>query len=545
MTPRLLALRGSAALALLVAVASAQGRPIGPEAPADTLTVPTAKAPVVDGRTDDEAWRGAVPFHVMNTQEDKQVAHGRLLVSGRQLYIAFVCEHTPGGCGIRFNFVEPASQRVVSVLVTPLSPPHSPMMAFVQGQAGGAEPISCVPCELVFDAALKTGFAFEARLPLDLLGVPRANRPHSFSVEAWDLLLNQPAGVFPGPVGTHARIVSNAAWGAATPDAELPRNEGIAILEEIAGEKADAEDGGVLYAYTGWGDGRRRDAPLARMEERVVAAIERYPGYASLQAVLVQLRKARNDFKGAVDVHAAMGRAFPAFAEPPFYTLIHAELLQPLGRFDEAVALLADRAAEVDRPGPLKTELVQLEALAADHARSLVMQKADAAANDLPRVAVTVKGKGTFVIELFEDDAPNGVANFVSLCKGGKYSGTRFHWVEGGRGIFGGDPLSRDDDPSNDGFGDPGYLIESEPSRRLHLPLTVAYADKRRERRTEGSTFTIHLAPTPAADGVGTVFGRIVDGVDVVHRIEYYDVIEKTEILRLRDHPYEPVRRAK
>ena len=140
-------------------------------------------------------------------------------------------------------------------------------------------------------------------------------------------------------------------------------------------------------------------------------------------------------------------------------------------------------------------------------------------------------------------DARNVVANFISLVESGNYAGTRFSWCEGGRRVLGGDPNTRDEDPHNDGFGDPGYLIESEPGRRLNLAYMVAFTDKRRARRTEGCTFVIHMAPFPALDGVNTVFGRVIEGHATVRKLEYYDAIEATEVVRKRDHAYEPIKR--
>ncbi|MEE8106792.1 MAG: peptidylprolyl isomerase, partial [Planctomycetota bacterium] len=94
-----------------------------------------------------------------------------------------------------------------------------------------------------------------------------------------------------------------------------------------------------------------------------------------------------------------------------------------------------------------------------------------------------------------------------------------------------------------DGFGGPGYLIESEVGRRLHLPFTVSFVDKRRARRAQGSIFRIMVAPAPTLDGVHTVFGRILEGQDVARRLEYYDVLESATVIRKRDHEYKTVRR--
>jgi len=147
------------------------------------------------------------------------------------------------------------------------------------------------------------------------------------------------------------------------------------------------------------------------------------------------------------------------------------------------------------------------------------------------------------VLELFDDDAPNAVANFVTLVGRGFYNGTRFHWVDSGSVAYGGDPNSRDNDRFNDGFGDPGYLIESEPSRRLNLPFTIAFVDTRRAARTQGCTFALNLRAAPQLDGVTTVFGRVIEGFDVVRKLSAGDTIKSTTILRKRKHEYKVVKR--
>jgi cyclophilin family peptidyl-prolyl cis-trans isomerase len=73
--------------------------------------------------------------------------------------------------------------------------------------------------------------------------------------------------------------------------------------------------------------------------------------------------------------------------------------------------------------------------------------------------------------------------------------------------------------------------------------MTVGYADNRRQRRTEGSSFVIHLSPFPLADGVNTTLGRIIAGEDVAKKLEYYDTLEKASVIRKRPHAYSPVKR--
>lgn len=165
----------------------------------------------------------------------------------------------------------------------------------------------------------------------------------------------------------------------------------------------------------------------------------------------------------------------------------------------------------------------------------------------LPHVAFETE-RGKIVLELFEDQAPNTVANFVSLIEGGKYDGIAFHRVEPGFVIQGGDPNSLDDNPSNDGYGGPGYSIKCECYRedaRMHFRGSLSMAHSGPD--TGGSQFFITHKPTPSLNPQldlekkgHTVFGRVLAGMDVVAAIEKGDKITKAVVLQKRPHEYKP-----
>jgi len=533
-------------IASLVALDVAAQEPAGPgpaRARGPTLVVPDGPAPTVDGRIDEEEWKGAEGFSLLRGEE--AFASGRIRRQGRQLYLALETELSPWAMGLRLSFSDPVAKSSIIVLVTPLHTPRTPLSAFRSLEGREAEPLSCSACDVRFAFAEGPGFSCELRLPLDVLEFAGTDKVYEFAAEMWGLETNRAIAVYPhasqGGLATVGvgYVDPGGKWSGAG-EAVPPRNEALALLEELAA--VDPETGPPLFANAGWLGGRRCDAPLAELQERLEKAIAAYPDYVSLRTLLAQVRMARNDLAGTLAVVDELGAAFPAVGASPRHLLVRAELLRDLGRYAEAVEHL-ERNAEALRTNPNLAGDKAILAAMRDHWRiEQEIRKEEAARDDLPRVRMKTT-KGEFVIELFEDDAPNGVANFVSLVESGAYEGTRFHWVEGGRRMLGGDPNSRDDDPHNDGFGDPGYMIEAEPGRRLHFPFTVSYADKRRTRATEGSIFAIHVAPFPAVDGRNTVFGRVIEGEDVVRRLEYYDAIEKAEVIRRRDHPYEPVKR--
>ena len=145
------------------------------------------------------------------------------------------------------------------------------------------------------------------------------------------------------------------------------------------------------------------------------------------------------------------------------------------------------------------------------------------------RIAVIETNKGVIKFEFFTNDAPKTVENFVKLAKEGFYDGTKWHRVVPGFVIQGGDPNSKGDDPSNDGQGGPGYTIEAEFNDNPHLEGTVAMA-RSQDPDSAGSQFYICLDAQPSLNGQYTVFGQVTEGLDVVHKIERYDVMNKVYI---------------
>jgi cyclophilin family peptidyl-prolyl cis-trans isomerase len=138
-------------------------------------------------------------------------------------------------------------------------------------------------------------------------------------------------------------------------------------------------------------------------------------------------------------------------------------------------------------------------------------------------VAVIVMDKGGEIrIELFPEDAPKTVESFVALAKKGFYDGLTFHRVVPGFVAQGGDPRG-------DGTGGPGYTLKAEFNRRKHLRGTVAMA-RSQHPDSAGSQFYICFAPQPQLDGQYTIFGQVVQGMDVVDRLQRGDRIRTIRI---------------
>jgi protein-export membrane protein SecD len=141
--------------------------------------------------------------------------------------------------------------------------------------------------------------------------------------------------------------------------------------------------------------------------------------------------------------------------------------------------------------------------------------------------------KGDIIVQLDAAAAPQTVNNFVFLSEQGFYSGLTFHRVEPGFVIQGGDPLGN-------GSGGPGYTIPAEiglPHVRGAIAMARLPDDVNPTRASSGSQFYIALEALPGLDGQYTVFGRVIEGMDVVQSIAVGDVIERIAITTGRVAP--------
>ncbi|MBA2114700.1 peptidylprolyl isomerase [Bremerella alba] len=191
----------------------------------------------------------------------------------------------------------------------------------------------------------------------------------------------------------------------------------------------------------------------------------------------------------------------------------------------------------VGQNGMMATELKE------KWAREAELRAKEAEANDLPRVKLSTT-QGDLVIELYENEAPDTVGNFVNLVEKKFYDGLPFHRVLPHFMAQGGDP-------KGDGSGGPGYNIfcecyEDDARHHFAGTLSMAHAGK----NTGGSQFFLTFQATPHLDGKHTVFGRVVEGKENLSKLTRRepgglstptaDRILKAEVIRKRDHAYEP-----
>ena len=145
------------------------------------------------------------------------------------------------------------------------------------------------------------------------------------------------------------------------------------------------------------------------------------------------------------------------------------------------------------------------------------------------QAAVVTTDKGTFVLEFYPDAAPVAVDNFIKLTNQKFYDGLTFHRKVDAPGLN----IIQGGCPKGDGSGGPGWTIIDEytnPNQRPHVRGTMAMARVPDTPNSSGSQFYICLKPQPHLDGNYTTFGGVIQGMDVVDRLEIGDVMTKIRL---------------
>jgi cyclophilin family peptidyl-prolyl cis-trans isomerase len=275
--------------------------------------------------------------------------------------------------------------------------------------------------------------------------------------------------------------------------ADLPRirkeyNDKLAAGEKMLPElKQKARD-----AFT---EAPNEDRQLTRFLVKVAADDVKLDQYASALDVAKFLIDAKCDDKSIYNIAGLAAYGLNEFAEAKKF-FADAKEAGKLSKDGEAAAESLDNVAKL---------WAEEEKFLAKDAKS-----------DLPRVKLKTS-KGDIVVELFENEAPDTVGNFVSLAEKGFYDGRVFHRVLPGFMAQGGDP-------NGDGSGGPGYNIYCECYKNPHRNHFAGYLSMAHAGRdTGGSQFYITFRPTPHLNGKHTVFGRVVEGLDVLPKLQRVD----------------------
>ena len=126
------------------------------------------------------------------------------------------------------------------------------------------------------------------------------------------------------------------------------------------------------------------------------------------------------------------------------------------------------------------------------------------------------------VIELSSEEAPYTVSNFINLAQNKFYDGVVFHRVIK-------DFMAQGGDPTGTGTGGPGYRFNDEPNKLTHQRGSISMANA--GPNTNGSPFFICFVPCDWLNGKHTVFGKVIEGMDVVDRLKNASVMETVEII--------------
>ncbi|MDG1491077.1 MAG: peptidylprolyl isomerase [Planctomycetota bacterium] len=152
-----------------------------------------------------------------------------------------------------------------------------------------------------------------------------------------------------------------------------------------------------------------------------------------------------------------------------------------------------------------------------------------------PRVEL-MTNLGPIIVGLESAAAPGHSANFLTLVKEGYYNGTRFHRVQPGGFIQGGDPNSRDEDASTWGLGGPDKTVPAEESGLIHAEGVLAAAKVSGAVNSSGSQFYLTASPQYQFDGNYVVYGRVLEGLDLVKDASNAEIREDKA-----ETPVEPV----
>jgi len=269
----------------------------------------------------------------------------------------------------------------------------------------------------------------------------------------------------------------------------------------------------------------------------------RYPNSPEIAIAWIKFLDSANRFsEGIAEIEERKASAPLSSALSELY----ADLLFADNRFEEAViALDSIDSAELSTDPTFSTRVASKRTRYQNEAdlweTELVIRESEEINGDLPTAQI-LTSKGPITLELFEDHAPNTVANFISLAETGYYDGTRFHRVLPKFMAQGGDPNSREGSDAQAGTGGPGYTIRDEHTGediRKHFAGSLSMA-KTGAPDTGGSQFFLTHLPTPHLDGRHTVFGRITSGLDTARLLEIDDDIVTIIISNKRDHEYVP-----
>jgi cyclophilin family peptidyl-prolyl cis-trans isomerase len=501
----------------------------------------------LDGRIEEAEWADA--FSISRDEPEGRRVRFRLKRTGPWLALAVDGEGAYRGEVLRL-YVTDASGAWVTSVILGLGQPALPPALWRRGRASdfdhpdlgpGDSPRACLSR---VDVGKRERWSAEVLLRLGALGIGRGDirelrgliELHAHDPERREVF------TLPGGAGDshdpsqYARLVSPDGWGA-----------GETWPPVTPEQTREFDDAALLYRLCLEHDKvSQREAP-----ETLVIANAVQPRMLSRIAALrkeLEDARARNPtlpgwtyFLGRLlheaNLYEEAGKVIDSVPPPlrvidPFASLA-AEHFLDLEQFDMAL--------EICRKCPYMRGQQEVMKLATQGKKVQEDERAaierDAAKQEKNPRAALVTSKGRIVIELFEDDAPGAVRSFMDLVLRRKfYDGLRFHEVGGARLAMLGDPRTRLG--STETKAGPGFRLKKDRSERGLLRGYVA-ALPLEDGTFHGSQFIITLAPMIGEMAHTFVFGRVVEGMDVLFTIEQDDIVQEVTVLSRRNHGYE------
>lgn len=175
---------------------------------------------------------------------------------------------------------------------------------------------------------------------------------------------------------------------------------------------------------------------------------------------------------------------------------------------------------EVKAPGPIPSGYTEVKPLTDKPVREFKQEPAMSLQDGADYYALVDTNKGQILLDLYEQETPVTVNNFVTLARNHFYDGTRFHRVIDGFMAQAGDPQSADEAKKDAwGTGGPGYQFADEIRSKLTFDAGGILAMANSGPATNGSQFFITFDQTPHLNGLHTIFGKVVTGDDVLPKL--------------------------
>jgi len=262
--------------------------------------------------------------------------------------------------------------------------------------------------------------------------------------------------------------------------------------------------------------------------------VELNPDTPAMVVTWAEDLRGRNEFERALEV---INSAKQPSESVPVLQYLKVKTLFSLNRFEEAAAALELIPESAQIKPTAQLDLVKLRTAVPQYVEfwSNEQQLRNQQTNN--PIVVLETERGTIKLELYEDEAPISVKNFISLVESGFYNDTLFHRVEVNHVTQGGDPNTKPGATGVPGTGGPGYTIADEfaiPNARKHFQGSLGMAHGS-NANSGGSQFYICHEPKPDLNGGYTVFGHVIEGLDVALQMKRDQKLIKATVERKRE----------